>query len=157
MCVQLQCQKHKTFVVSYRLNPLSHVERVVNQVVKILKYDYKFFQHYVGEMMSIFYETAHAQLSADVANVLDEKMSLDTVDQRIQAAMAKFHVYREAASEITKSSIPRKMFREPWLVKAGTALAHGFFESGEASGSLEEAAYLLLYTTQYSGLTFGAS
>lgn len=127
----MQCRKHKKFLAAYSRDPLGRVQVVVNQMVKILKYDYKFFARYVGEMMAIFYETSYVLLNADVANVVDEKLGFDTMADQINAALAKFAKHREAASELAKSSLPRKMFREPWFRKAGMQLAHGFFESGE--------------------------
>ena len=133
MCqTSVQCRKYKKFVTSFREEPLKHVHSVVIQAVKILKYDYKFFQSYVGEMMSIFYDSAFVLLNADVANVLSEKLPLESMGDRIQAAMASFQRYREAAAESSKTALPRKMFREPWFIKSGRALAHGFFESSTA-------------------------
>lgn len=113
------------------------MQKVVNQIIKILKYDYKFFAEYIGEMMSIFYETAYALLNADVANVLGDKLSLDTIGERVQAALSRYNMYREALGELSNTSIPRRMFREPWFKKAGVELAYGFFESGEAGCSLD--------------------
>ncbi|OEH77292.1 rhoptry neck protein [Cyclospora cayetanensis] len=128
--VNVACQKYKKFVSSFSRNRLSHVERFVIQTIKVLKYDYKFFQRYIGEMMSIFYEMAYGLLNADVANVLSDKMSLDTMRERIHTALAKFQVYREVSSEIQSSSLPRTLFREPWFTRSARDLAHGFFESG---------------------------
>ncbi|CDJ48117.1 hypothetical protein, conserved [Eimeria brunetti] len=93
------CRKYRKFVTSYRKDPVKHVESVAKQVVKVLKYDYKFFQSYVGEMMSVFYDTAYVLLNADVANVLNEKLPLESAGDQIQTAMAAFQRYREAAAE----------------------------------------------------------
>ncbi|CDJ38129.1 hypothetical protein, conserved [Eimeria tenella] len=123
------CRKNRRFVVSFRADPMRYVQSLVNQTVKILKYDFKFFQSYIGEMMSIFYDTAYLLLNADVANVLNEKLPLDSVGEQVQAAIGRFQMHREAALEASKTSLPRKMFREPWLVKSARDLAHGFFES----------------------------
>lgn len=125
-----QCRRHRKFVQSFRRDPLKHIQTVVGQMVKILEYDYKFFKSYVGEVMSIFYETAYVLLNADITNVLSEKLPLESAGDQIQAAMANFQRYREAAAEAGKTSLPRKMFREPWFVESGTSLAHGFFQSG---------------------------
>lgn len=99
-------------------------------MVKVLKYDYRYFAHYVGEMISVFYETAQSLLNADVGNVLNEKLSPDALGERLQAALLKHQMHREAAVEVSKGSIPRKFFRLPWFTTAGTFLANGFFESG---------------------------
>ncbi|XP_026192334.1 uncharacterized protein LOC34622828 [Cyclospora cayetanensis] len=142
----VQCQKYKKFVSSFSRNRLSHVERFVIQTIKVLKYDYKFFQRYIGEMMSIFYEMAYGLLNADVANVLSDKMSLDTMRERIHTALAKFQVYREVSSEIQSSSLPRTLFREPWFTRSARDLAHGFFEkdSKTSTAARDRAAFKLL-------------
>ncbi|KAL8451645.1 hypothetical protein Emed_001807 [Eimeria media] len=121
------CKKNKSFLASYKRRPDRHVKQLVLQMVKILKYDYKFFSYYIGEMLAIFYEAAHALLNADVANVLNEKVAADTLGEQIGSAVLRSHKYQEVSMELGKSSIPRKMFREPWLKAAARNLADGFF------------------------------
>ncbi|KAL8429312.1 hypothetical protein ACSSS7_006677 [Eimeria intestinalis] len=134
------CKKNKNFLQSYRRKPERHVKQLVAQMVKILKYDYRFFAHYIGDMLSIFYEAAHALLNADVANVINEKVGADTLGEQIGKALMRSHKYHEVSMELGKSSIPRRMFREPWLRGAARRMAHGFFHSA--------AGFALYYATE---------
>ncbi|KAL8275228.1 hypothetical protein Esti_000812 [Eimeria stiedai] len=152
------CEKNNNFLKSYRRKPENHVRQLVLQMVKILKYDYKFFAHYIGEMLSIFYEAAHALLNADVANVIDEKLAADTLGAQIGEAVLQAHKYQEVSMELGKSAIPRRMFRDPWLKIAARNLAYGFFhsaagfalfhatESQASAGSRSNAAFTQLKT-----------
>ncbi|KAL8446784.1 hypothetical protein Emag_004545 [Eimeria magna] len=112
-------------------------------MVKILKHDYKFFAYYIGEMLAIFYEAAHALLNADVANALNEKVAANTLGDQIGAALLRSHRYQEASAQLGKSSIPRRMFRDPWFKAAARDMAHGFFHSA--------AGFALFYATERQG------
>ncbi|KAL8428125.1 hypothetical protein Efla_005828 [Eimeria flavescens] len=124
-----QCRIHKGFLQSYKKDPAPHVQKLVGQIIKVLKYDYKYFKRYVGEMLAIFYETAYVVLNADVANVLKEKLSADTLGDQISTAMARQQLYHEASADLHKSILARKFFREPWFRQSGEKLAHGFFHT----------------------------
>ena len=86
-CLCAQCRKNKKFIRSYKRNFLELLQTFISQMVKILKYDYTFFAAYVGEMTSIFYETAQTLLNADVANILNNKLPPETLGERMQAAI----------------------------------------------------------------------
>lgn len=128
----MQCGKNERFIKAFTKDPMARVQKIVTQMVKVLKYDFKFFSEYVGEMISIFYETAYSMLNADVANVIEDKLFPHTMGAQINAAMARHRMHREAVGEIATTSMPRKFFREPWFRKAGVDLANGFFEAGKA-------------------------
>lgn len=125
-----QCKKHRRFLQKHREDPFRGVQTWIEQMIKVLQYDFRYFQNYIGDMLSIFYETAYALLEADIANVVSETMPADTMKNNLQAAMHRYVQSKRATSAIEAASIPRAFFRRPWFVKASKDLASGFFQAG---------------------------
>lgn len=133
------CNKNSKFLSSFPSSQLQFTQRLIAQMVRVLRFSYRYFKTYIADILSIFYETAKAMLEADVANVVESGVPQSSPGEAIAVAQSNAAVRRATAqSNLDDSSLPRKIFRRPRFAKESEKLAYGFFESGMGSGNSHE-------------------
>ncbi|KAL8426366.1 hypothetical protein Efla_002984 [Eimeria flavescens] len=161
--LQRSCKKNAGFVSNFNTRKLFYVQRAIQQMVRLLRYYFKYFKSYISELLAVFYETALAMLDRKINENLSAAEGVNSPAEEMAAAEARATARRSAAqSAIEDRQIPRKLFRATKFAEESQELSTGFFEAAgafslfqiaEADGdnaSTKEAALRLLTASEAS-------
>ncbi|KAL8441612.1 hypothetical protein Emag_007013 [Eimeria magna] len=151
------CKKNAKFVASFKSRKLFFVQRLVQQMVRLLQYYFKYFKGYISDLLAIFYETALAMLDTKINESISAAEGVNSPVEEMAAAEARSSARRHAAqSAIEDRHLPRKLFRATKFADESQKLATGFFEAeGEADGGPAKDAALRLLTAAEASLRNG--
>ncbi|KAL8269663.1 hypothetical protein Esti_006418 [Eimeria stiedai] len=124
------CRKNTKFVVSYNARKMFFVQRLVQQMVRLLQYYFKYFKGYISEQLAIFYETALAMLDTKINESISAAEGVNSPAEEMAAAEARSSARRSAAqSAIEDRHLPRKLYRATKFADESQQLATGFFQA----------------------------
>ncbi|KAL8454435.1 hypothetical protein Emed_000156 [Eimeria media] len=151
------CKKNTKFVATYNAKKLFFVQRLVQQMVRLLQYYFKYFKSYISDLLAIFYETALAMLDTKINESISSAEGVNSPAEEMAAAEARSSARRNAAqSAIEDRHLPRKLYRATKFGDESQKLATGFFEAeGEAEGGPAKDAALRLVTSAEASLRKG--
>lgn len=126
------CKKNARFVSTYHSRELYYVQNVIQQMVRILQFYFKYFKLYISEILSIFYETALAMLETKINDSIGAAEGINSPAEDMAAAEARFAARKSASqSALEDGQLPRKLFRATRFAEESQRLASGFFEAGK--------------------------
>ncbi|CDJ29800.1 LOW QUALITY PROTEIN: uncharacterized protein EMH_0052810 [Eimeria mitis] len=132
------CRKNRRFVETYEKRHYDYTKRLIIQMVRVLKYYFKYFKSYIADILSIFYESAIVMLETKINDSVGAAEGSNSPADEMVAAEARHAARRSAAQSATdETQLPRKLFRVPKFAEEATRLANGFFEATGAFSLFE--------------------
>ncbi|CDJ36618.1 uncharacterized protein EMH_0092040 [Eimeria mitis] len=126
------CRKNRRFVETYEKRHYDYTKRLIIQMVRVLKYYFKYFKSYIADILSIFYESAIVMLETKINDSVGAAEGSNSPADEMVAAEARHAARRSAAQSATdETQLPRKLFRVPKFAEEATRLANGFFEASK--------------------------
>ncbi|KAL8435471.1 hypothetical protein ACSSS7_002478 [Eimeria intestinalis] len=161
------CKKNTRFVAEYNAKKMFFVQRLIQQMVRLLQYYFKYFKGYISDLLAIFYETALAMLDTKINESITAAEGVNSPAEEMAAAEVRSAARRSAAqSAIEERHLPRKLYRATKFADESQKLATGFFEAaggfsllqiaeGEADGGPARDTALRLLTAAEASLRKG--
>ena len=126
--LQKSCKRNNRFVATYEKAHYEYTKRVIFQMIRVLKYFFKYFKSYIADILSIFYESALAMLETKLNETVGAAEGSNSPADEMVASEARQAARRNAAQAATEESqLPRKLFRAPKFAEEATRLANGLY------------------------------
>ncbi|KFH13566.1 rhoptry neck protein RON3 [Toxoplasma gondii VAND] len=120
------CDKNKSYLAIIEKDFIGLATNFLNHMVKCLKMDFKYFEGYLANIMSIFYEMTFATLESDIVSAINANQGRAPHMLELEAILKR---RQQANNPPKEAEMPRTMFRKPWMRAAIRKLAHGYFSS----------------------------
>lgn len=120
------CDRNKSYLTVIEQDFFGLASNFLNHMVKCLKMDLKYFEGYLANIMSIFYEMTFATLESDIVSAINATHGRAPHQLELEAILRRRH---QASNPPREAEMPRTMFRKPWMRLAIRKLAHGYFSS----------------------------
>ncbi|PFH33726.1 rhoptry neck protein RON3 [Besnoitia besnoiti] len=120
------CEKNRGYLAELERNHVGMTENFVAHMVKTLKMDFKYFEGYLSNIMSMFYEYTFSILESDIVSAINANQGRVSYQVELEAVLRR---RQQATPPPRDADMPRAMFRKPWMKVAVRELAHGFFHA----------------------------